>query len=68
MSNGLDPDQDRSYVGPDLGPNCLQRLSADDKSPQAREELTVNPSDAKFFYFIISDVPVSSALWSAAVS
>ena len=21
------------FVGPDLGPNCLQRLSADDKSP-----------------------------------
>ena len=30
MSNSLDPDQDRHYVGPDLGPNCLQRLSADD--------------------------------------
>ena len=26
----LDPDQDRSFVGPDLGPNCLQRLSEDD--------------------------------------
>ena len=24
-SNGLDPDQDQSCVGPDLGPNCLQR-------------------------------------------
>ena len=32
MSNGLDPDQDRSSVGPDLGPYCLQRLSADDNS------------------------------------
>ena len=31
MSNGLDPDQDLSSFGPDLGPNCLQRLSADDK-------------------------------------
>ena len=31
MSNGLDPDQDRSYVGPDLGPYCLQRLSAEAK-------------------------------------
>ena len=30
MSNSLDPDQDESSVGPDLGPNCLQRLSADD--------------------------------------
>ena len=32
VSNGLDPDQDQRFVGPDLGPNCLQRLSADDKS------------------------------------
>ena len=31
MSNDLDPDQDRHSGGPDLGPNCLQRLSADDK-------------------------------------
>ena len=32
MSNSLDPDQDGHSVGPDLGPNCLQSLSADDKS------------------------------------
>ena len=31
MSNGLDSDQDRRSVGPDLGPNCLQRLKADGK-------------------------------------
>ena len=31
MSNGLDPDQGRHIVGPDLGPNCLQRLSPGDK-------------------------------------
>ena len=30
VSNSLDPDQARRSVGPDLGPNCLQRLSADD--------------------------------------
>ena len=29
VSNGLDPDQDQQSVGPDLGPNRLQRLSAD---------------------------------------
>ena len=29
MSNSLDPDQARRFVGPDLGPNCLPRLSAD---------------------------------------
>ena len=31
MLNGLDPDQDHlislRFVGPDLSPNCLQRLS-----------------------------------------
>ena len=30
VSNSLDPDLARHFVGPDLGPNCLQRLSADD--------------------------------------
>ena len=29
MSKGLDPDQDQLSVGPDLGPNFLQKLSAD---------------------------------------
>ena len=24
VSNGLDPDQDQHFVGPDLGLNCLQ--------------------------------------------
>ena len=27
--NSLDPDQARHFVGPDLGLNCLQNLSAD---------------------------------------
>ena len=31
VSNSLDPDQARHFFGPDLGPNCLQRLSADIK-------------------------------------
>ena len=31
VSNSLDPDQAQPFVGPDLGPNCLQRLSEDDK-------------------------------------
>ena len=33
-SNSLDPDQDRHYVDPDLGPNYLQQLSADDTCKQ----------------------------------
>ena len=32
VSNSLDPDQARLYVEPDLGLNCLHRLSADNKS------------------------------------
>ena len=28
----LDPEKDQQNVGPDLAPNCLHRLSADDKS------------------------------------
>ena len=29
MSNSLDPDQGQHIVGPDLGPNCLQRLQSE---------------------------------------
>ena len=29
VSNSLDPDKDRHFLGPDLGPNYLQRLSAE---------------------------------------
>ena len=34
MSNSLDQDLAQHFVGPDLGPNCLQRLSADNISSQ----------------------------------
>ena len=34
MSNSLDPDQTGQNVRPDLGLNCLQRLSAEDTSRQ----------------------------------
>ena len=42
LSNSLDPDQARHGVGPDLGPNCLQWLSADDRSLEEGEELSGN--------------------------
>ena len=32
VSNSLDAEQARHFVGPDLGPNCLQKLSADNIS------------------------------------
>ena len=34
MSTCSEPDQARRYVGPDLSPNCLPRLSADDTTRQ----------------------------------
>ena len=34
LSNSLDLDQGRHFVRPGLGPNCLQRLSADNTSKQ----------------------------------
>ena len=34
VSNSLDLDQDRHSIGPDLGPNCSQRLV-----PLARKEI-----------------------------
>ena len=30
VSSSLDPDHAQRFVGPDLGPNCLLRLSAGD--------------------------------------
>ena len=31
VSNSLDPDEAKQNIGPDLGPNCLQRLSEGDR-------------------------------------
>ena len=37
MSNSFDADQARRFVGPDLGPNGLKGISADDTSRQIVE-------------------------------
>ena len=39
VPNGLDTDQDRQNVGPDLGQNCLVRLSADEKVTASKERV-----------------------------
>ena len=44
MSNSLDPNQARRIVGPDLGPNCLPRLSANDTG---RQRVKVNNIPSK---------------------
>ena len=41
MSNSLDPDQARRFVGPDLGLNCLPRLSADETGRQGVKVIDV---------------------------
>ena len=41
-SNGLDSDQDGRSVRPDLGPNCLQRLSA---YPECTQSVQCTPAD-----------------------
>ena len=48
VSNGLDPDQDRRFVGSDLGPNCLQRLSAAYGSRQSVKMV----ARANFFFLV----------------
>ena len=49
MSKSLDPDQARHFVGPDLGPNCLQMLSADNKSRSSKELNTKQLVDTTFW-------------------
>ena len=39
VSNILDPDQAKHFVVPDLGPNILQRLTADDKLATGEERV-----------------------------
>ena len=41
MSNSFDPDKARHFVGLDLGPNCLQKISADDISLKCTDEKIV---------------------------
>ena len=40
MSNRWDPNQAQHFVRPDLGPNCLQRLSVDVVSIADRDNIT----------------------------
>ena len=51
MSSSLDPDQARHFVGPDLGPNCLQ-ISRRLTSPLARRELW----SLRFYDSVLDDV------------
>ena len=56
MSKSFDPDQAPHFVGPDLGPNCLHRLSADDTSRQRAHFDLIKPMLTRrrttVYYFI----------------
>ena len=54
MSYSLDPDQARHFVGPDLGPNCLQRLSADIAGKDLNTKQLVDTFLLKLWLKIIS--------------
>ena len=62
VSNSLDQDQARRFVRPDLDPNCLQRLSADDKSPIAGKELNTT-SKIQNYFFTKDWIRVGSNKW-----
>ena len=38
----IDPDQARHIVGPDQGPNCLQKLSTDEKIVITGRQMVLN--------------------------
>ena len=48
VSNSLDPDQARHFVGPDLGPNCLQKLSAEILLKAGDLEMTIFSGEKPF--------------------
>ena len=48
MIGCFDPDQAQLSVGPDLGPDCLQRLSADDKIRCWQTELRGRIQERRF--------------------
>ena len=55
MSNNLDPDQAGHFFGPDLGPNCSQRLSADD-TKVGKESSTKTILEMIFFFVCLFDL------------
>ena len=62
MQNILDSDQARHFIGPDLGPNCLQRLSVDDTSKQrVKVGVVLGKLNITSWIFILSDSALMNA-------
>ena len=59
VSNSLDPDQAWHSLGPDLGPNCLQRLLSDDtrgkefKNPFTKARVFASLSNFACMFFVL---------------
>ena len=53
VSNSLDTDQARHIVGPDLGSNCLKRLSADDTRRQRVKNTSTLRVTRSSFYVVM---------------
>ena len=67
VSDRMDPDQSQRfvYVGPDLGPNCLQRLSADNTSrSRANQQNHIKAGQIRYQVTAQSFV---STLWSLQI-
>ena len=62
VSNTLNPDQARHFVGPDLGPNCLQRLSADNKVALSGKELNTKQLTCRY-YFLAKTLAKVKLIW-----
>ena len=50
MSNSLDPDQARHFVRPDLDPNCLQSLSAEQKVAASGQRVKYRTTSWYYFF------------------
>ena len=68
VSNRLDPDQARNFVGPDLGSNCLQQVSANTRVKPENAKLTltnnlaVNYNECDDNYVDINSYPANHVL------
>ena len=52
VSNSLDRDQARHFVGPDLGPNCLQQIPADAYAGKFLVDVLLLHFLLKYFFFL----------------
>ena len=62
MSNSLNPDQARRFFGPDLGPNCLPRLAADDTGRQRVKAKSMSIITVRsFIVFVLHHISIDEA-------